>query len=583
MLICFCYVVTRRNSLLGLMIALSVTYCAKDTAVLTDDAQSEVQENPFAGFDFSNVDIFSIADTPIPDTTGVLGSDSAIGSKDMAGGIRDTSGNIAETALTDGETSTDTGETIRPVFPETCADDPTGVGCPCGSGGECGSGVCLPSAMGNVCAGDCGTGCPEGFVCTQLPDEVCPGCAPLCIPNVPFLCKPCLDDSECQAPFGDGTERCAGLNTEGSFCGIGCIPNGPPCPTGYTCHETTTVFGEPTFQCQPTTGICTCSPLAVEETAKTGCSAEVGSNPCPGLRTCLVTGLSACVPTPSEVEVCDGADNNCNGETDEGTCPANQACFCTQAGCGCDCDPKQTDCNPICVPGQTQPCDGECGAGVRPCVDNDWGECDAPKAILCMDYAACQQKPQCVAACPAAPAEQCNGKDDNCNSSVDEGFACLSGQQDSVACTGQCGTKSRTCTASCAWGEWSGCSGGPCVPGQTETQTQACGNCGKQSRTRTCETGCTWGAWGAWGGCGSQGVCSPNTKQPCPDCQEQVCLSNCTWSACQLKAGAACVWKNGTNYQCCGKGKWQFCSKECQWFPCANCAGAPYYCDTNCP
>jgi hypothetical protein len=62
-----------------------------------------------------------------------------------------------------------------------------------------------------------------------------------------------------------------------------------------------------------------------------------------------------------------------------------------------------------------------------------------------------------------------------------------------------------------------------------------------------------------------------------------VCSSSCQWSACKLAAGAACEWKSGTNFQCCGSKKWQFCSSSCQWFPCANCGGAPYYCDTNCP
>ena len=70
--------------------------------------------------------------------------------------------------------------------------------------------------------------------------------------------------------------------------------------------------------------------------------------------------------------------------------------------------------------------------------------------------------------------------------------ACVAGATETKAC-GDCGTRKRTCTSSCQWGSWGGCSGeGVCSAGATETRT--CGVCAE--RARTCGSGCTWGEWG---------------------------------------------------------------------------------------
>lgn len=200
-----------------------------------------------------------------------------------------------------------------------------------------------------------------------------------------------------------------------------------------------------------------------------------------------------------------------------------------------------------------------------------------------------------------------------------------------TACTGpatqscgSCGSQSRTCSAG-NWSDWGVCSGqGTCAPGQVQacgagmtqvctsacgwgacaaecsgnqTQTQACGNCGSQTRA------CNAGKWGPYGSCTSQGVCAPGATQACSDGGVQSCAASCQWGSCggtQCQAGQvdhlacgncgdqsrSCVngsWgpygacggqgacKPGAS-QACGDGGTQSCSNICQWSTCSGTA-----------
>lgn len=108
-----------------------------------------------------------------------------------------------------------------------------------------------------------------------------------------------------------------------------------------------------------------------------------------------------------------------------------------------------------------------------------------------------------------------------------------------------------------------------CTPGE-EQVLGTCEKCG--SSTQTCDANGSWGA----PECLAQGACTAGetTASGCSDpCSEKKCGNDCKWGTCGLKAGATCLYENGSNYQCCGTDKWQFCnSATCNWFGCQACA-----------
>ncbi len=137
---------------------------------------------------------------------------------------------------------------------------------------------------------------------------------------------------------------------------------------------------------------------------------------------------------PGAVEICDAADNDCNGAVDDnldapacaltrGVCAgARQRCVdgawapCAGPdGYGPVYEPQEIACDGLdndcdgrvdpecpCEPGQTQPCgsdEGECQAGEQACVAGRFGACEGA----------------------VAPAEEaCNGRDDDCDGAIDE-------------------------------------------------------------------------------------------------------------------------------------------------------------------
>lgn len=110
-------------------------------------------------------------------------------------------------------------------------------------------------------------------------------------------------------------------------------------------------------------------------------------------------------------------------------------------------------------------------------------------------------------------------------------------------------------------------SGTECTPEEKKT-LGTCEKCG--TSTQTCD------ANGAFGPptCEGAGVCAPGETAGCADpCAAKTCGSDCKWGGCSLKAGATCLYENGTNFQCCGTDHWQFCNADtCNWYSCAACS-----------
>ena len=258
-----------------------------------------------------------------------------------------------------------------------CCELPYGFFCPCDEDADCEAGYCLHTGEEKLCADFCLEDCPEGWTCKLIEDSA-PDILALCVPMYPRLCHPCETNADCEVLGGGGGWCLADADGSGSFCGAKCDGG---CPDGYTCEEVDPGTGDAVPQCLPADGTCSCNTLAIEEAASTTCATTNEHGTCVGSRYCAIDGLTACDAAVPAAEICDGADQDCDGGIDEG----------------------------LVTPCQNANEHGLC-LGEKLCVDGDWASCDAPV--------------------PAA--EVCNDLDDDCDGEIDEGFpeGCLDDDSD---------------------------------------------------------------------------------------------------------------------------------------------------------
>jgi hypothetical protein len=196
-------------------------------------------------------------------------------------------------------------------------------GTTCSDNSDCVSGICTFHLGERVCSRECVEECPSGFLCQQA-GAAGPDVMFLCTSEHPYLCLPCSSSDECKT----GPEQafvCVTYGVGGSFCGAPCDASAP-CPQGYVCLTAETTEGNSTQQCVAQDDVCECTDHAVEVELFTTCVETNEFGECAGERGCLPAGLAPCnAPVPA-AEECNGVDDDCNGETDDGTCDDGNPC-----------------------------------------------------------------------------------------------------------------------------------------------------------------------------------------------------------------------------------------------------------------
>lgn len=294
--------------------------------------------------------------------------------------------------------------------------------------------------------------CDDGNPCTSDVCDQVTGCH-----STP-VSVPCSDGNAC---------------TVGDMCSNGlCVPGpGLSCDDGNVCTDDA---------CSPTSGCSNESnfaPCDDENTCTTSDSCSGGS--------CVGSVLPSCADAdgdgdgfsvaqgdcndanqdfyPGAPELCDGKDNDCDGQADAGECGApgiNSTEPCGTCGmrtltCDSNCAWSAGSCEEAgtCSPGMSENCANACGTGVKTCEGScTWGACVGGSS-----------------------------------------GECVSGTMAVTEC-GKCGTQTSTCSPTCTWGQPSLCVGeGSCSPGAVVPCTNEYGDgdqaCGPQCTWSTCSAG----------------------------------------------------------------------------------------------
>ncbi len=334
---------------------------------------------------------------------------------------------------------------VGPDSPDGWEED-TGLACQPGEGcfldkcaehDECLSGWCVEHLGEKVCTVACQDECPPGWSCQQVAGTA-PDLVFVCVSNHANLCRPCAETDDCQSAVGT-EDVCVDYGESGSFCGGACLSDGE-CPWGFSCGETLTVDGISTKQCVADAGVCPCTATSVALSLWTPCEVTNELGTCAGKRVCTEAGLTDCDAATPVNEECDGEDNDCDGQVDEGTCDDGNPCTADScaAADGCVNEPLHggecMDKNPctvadhcdqgVCV-GQLVDCDDK-----NPCTDDS---CDPTGGCIFVDNdVTCDDGDACTVA-DRCEAGVCSGVAVNCDCQADADCA---GLEDGNLCNG---------------------------------------------------------------------------------------------------------------------------------------------------